>query len=246
MAIETATTRPARLAAQDRMRVLQADIMDLILERRLAVGDPMPTETELCAELGVGRNTIREALKVLQALGVVEIRHGFGTFVAATSFESLAESLAFRGRLSLQNGGHEAKELVDVRQALESGLIGLAMDVMTDVDIAALEERVATMEEHARAGQHFIEVDRDFHRLLYVPLHNDLLSSLLDVFWKAYRQIHLETGIVIESLLDNAAQHRAILDAVKAGDKARAAELVGDHFQGIRDHLDEMPGATAG
>ena len=69
-------TQGARFSAQNRMRALQTDIMNLILERRLSPGDPMPTEAELSEELGIGRNTLREALKVLQALGVVEIRHG--------------------------------------------------------------------------------------------------------------------------------------------------------------------------
>ena len=74
---------PARFSAQARLRALQADIIELILERELVTGDPLPTENELAAALGVGRNTLRESLKVLQALGVIEIRHGFGMFVAA-------------------------------------------------------------------------------------------------------------------------------------------------------------------
>ncbi len=229
--------RPARFGAQDRMRTLQNDIMDLILSRNLDVGDPMPTEGELCAALGVGRNTVREALKVLQALGVVEIRHGFGTFVAATSFASLGSSLAFRGRLSLRHGGHEALELVDVRQALESGLIGLAIDAMDEDDLEKLESRVEAMEALAARGRHFIDEDQDFHRLLYTPLHNELLSNLLEVFWNVYRQIHEEAGVEQHSLNETAHMHRLILEAVRAGDKALAAERLNAHFRGIREHL---------
>lgn len=236
MTTESVSVRPA-LAAQERLRVLQGDIMDLILRRNLDVGDPMPTETELCAELGVGRNTIREALKVLQALGVVEIRHGFGTFVATTGFGPLASSLAFRGKLSLRHGGGEALELVDVRQALETGLIGLAMDVMTDEALDGLEECVRAMEDRAAAGVAFTDVDQEFHRRLYEPLHNDLLTSLLDVFWVAYSEIHAEAGVVHGSLIETAQQHRDILDAVRIGDGKRAAKLVAAHFHGIRDHL---------
>ncbi|MBS1674552.1 MAG: FadR family transcriptional regulator [Actinobacteria bacterium] len=234
---ETATMRPARFGAQERMRTLQNDIMDIILTSGLNVGDPMPTEGDLCAALGVGRNTVREALKVLQALGVVEIRHGFGTYVASTSFESLSASLAFRGRLSLQHGGREALELVDVRQALETGLIGLAVDAMTPAYLSTLEERVTEMEQAAIAGRHFIDEDQDFHRLLYVPLQNELLSSLLEVFWNVYRQIHEEAGIEAHSLTENAHAHRLILDALRAGDKTLAAERLNEHFRGIREHL---------
>ena len=114
---------PARFSAQARLRALQADIMELILERELEAGDALPTENELSAALGVGRNTLRESLKVLQALGVIEIRHGFGMFVAPSNFDALADGLTFRGRLSLRHHGQEALQLVDVRQALEAGLI---------------------------------------------------------------------------------------------------------------------------
>ena len=79
---------PRRLGAQARLRALQAGIIELILERELEPGDPLPTENELAALLGIGRNTLRETLKVLQALGVIEIRHGFGMFVAASNFEA--------------------------------------------------------------------------------------------------------------------------------------------------------------
>ena len=121
----------ARFSAQARLRALQSDIMELILERELEAGDPLPTENELSVALGVGRNMLRESLKVLQALGVIEIRHGFGMFVAPSNFDALADGLTFRGRLSLRHQGLEALQLVDVRQALESGLIGSSIDVMT-------------------------------------------------------------------------------------------------------------------
>ncbi|RLQ82753.1 FadR family transcriptional regulator [Mycetocola zhadangensis] len=224
------------------MHALQNDIMDLILRRNLDVGNAMPTESELCAELGVGRNTVREALKVLQALGVVEIRHGFGTFVAATSFASLGSSLAFRGRLSLRHGGQEALELVDVRQALESGLVGSAIDATTEADIVILDELVTAMETRAQQGLAFLEEDQEFHRHLYTPLRNELLSNLLEVFWNVYRQIHEEVGVEQHGLIESAQQHREILDAVVHRDKILAAERINLHFTGIRTHLTALGG----
>ena len=182
---------PARFSAQARLRALQADIMELILERELEAGDPLPTENELSAVLGVGRNTLRESLKVLQALGVIEIRHGFGMFVAPSNFDALADGLTFRGRLSLRHHGQEALQLVDVRQALESGLIARAMDLMTPEHLAAVEESVLRMEALAGAGENFVDADADFHRRLFEPLNNELLVSLLGVFWQVYRRLHL-------------------------------------------------------
>lgn len=234
MASTSAAPAAARFSAQARLRALQSDIMDLILERGLDAGDPLPTENELVATLGVGRNALRECLKVLQGLGIVEIRHGFGMFVAPSNFEALADSLSFRGRLSLRHEGQEAMELVDVRQALESGLVGGAMDVMTPEQLAKIEAAVVAMEERAGRGEEFAEADARFHRLLFEPLGNHLLLNLMDVFWKVYRKIHLEVATENSDLLETAAMHRGIYEAVAAGDRAAASERLNRHFDGIR------------
>lgn len=226
---------PARFSAQARLRALQADIMELILERELDAGDPLPTENELSAALGVGRNTLRESLKVLQALGVIEIRHGFGMFVAPSNFDALTDGLTFRGRLSLRHHGQEALQLVDIRQALEAGLIAAAMDLMTAEHLAAVEESVLRMETLAGGGANFVEADAEFHRRLFEPLNNELLVSLLGVFWQVYRRLHVELGGAEGvDLREAAALHRGIYEAVSTGDKALAAQRLNGHFDGIR------------
>lgn len=239
MSISTVAPK-ARFSAQARLRALQADIMELILERDLDAGDPMPTESELCEVLGVGRNTLRESLKVLQALGVIEIRHGFGMFVAPSNFDALADGLTFRGRLSLRHEGLEALQLVDIREALESGLIGASIAVVTKEHLAGIEAAVAKMEELAARGEPFAEADAEFHRLLFEPLGNDLLMNLMSVFWKVYRKIHVQVGTGGSDLLHTAAQHRTIYDAVAAQDVATASQMLSSHFNGIRSKIREF------
>ena len=228
---------PARFSAQARLRALQADIIDLILERELEAGDPLPTENELSAALGVGRNTLRESLKVLQALGVIEIRHGFGMFVAPNNFDALTDGLTFRGRLSLRHHGQEALQLVDVRQALESGLIAGAMDLMTPEALAAVEESVLRMEALAGAGENFVDADAEFHRLLFEPLNNELLVSLLGAFRTVYCRIQRELGSDHTDPVAAAALQRSIYEAVAAGDAVLAAERLGRHFDGMRRRI---------
>ncbi len=236
----SAVVPQARFSAQARLRALQADIMELILERELEAGDALPTENELSLALGVGRNTLRESLKVLQALGVIEIRHGFGMFVAPSNFEALADGLTFRGRLSLRHEGLEALQLVDVRQALESGLIGSSIDVMTPEQLARIEAAVVRMEQLAALGESFTDADARFHSLLFEPLVNDLLTSLMDVFWKVYRKIHVEIGADTGDLTATAAVHRGIYNAVAQKDKPLASELLNRHFDGIRQRIAEV------
>jgi DNA-binding FadR family transcriptional regulator len=249
---------PPRFSAQSRLRALQADIMDLILDRELEPGDPLPTETELSAVLGIGRNTLRESLKVLQAVGVVDIRHGFGMFVATNNFDALADGLVFRGRLSLRHHGQEALQLVEARQALESGLIAGAMDRMTPQQLAGIEASVLRMETVARAGESMAEADEEFHRRLFEPFNNEMLAGLLDAFWKVYRRLQLELGGADAGGADSggadaggagadgggesglpqtAALHRGIYEAVAAGDKESAVRQLNSYFDGLRDRI---------
>ncbi|HJX77197.1 FadR/GntR family transcriptional regulator [Glutamicibacter sp.] len=240
-----ATIGPRRLDAKARLRALTSDITALILNRDLLAGDPLPTEQELMAELGVGRNSLREAVKVLQALGIIDTRHGFGMFVAENNLSALHDSLAFRGQMSLRHRGHEAGELVEVRQALETGLIGQAIRVVSEEHLLALEATVIRMEQSAQEGDMFADADRDFHRILFEPLNNTLLSNLLGVFWEVYHSIHDVIGEEQPdnpTLVETAAAHRAIFDAVRAKDIDAARLLLADHFQGIRQLLAVMRG----
>lgn len=197
------------------------------------------------AELGVGRNSLREAVKVLQALGIIDTRHGFGMFVAENNLSALHDSLSFRGQMSLRHRGHEAGELVEVRQALETGLIGQAIRVVSEEHLAALDATVIRMEQSAKEGDMFADADRDFHRILFEPLNNTLLSNLLGVFWEVYHSIHDVVGEEEPdnpTLVETAAAHRAIFEAVRAKDIDTARLLLADHFQGIRQLLARMRG----
>ncbi|WP_066288240.1 FadR/GntR family transcriptional regulator [Arthrobacter sp. B6] len=240
MALASREVSPARFSAQIRSHALQTRIMELILEQGLDVGDALPTESDLSAELGVGRNTVRESLKVLQALGVIEIRHGFGMFVAPNNFSALVSGLTFRGRLSLRHKGEEAMELIDVRQALESGLIGSAIDLMTAEHLADLRTTMEAMEAAAAKGEPLAEHDAEFHRRLYAPLNNELLINLMDVFWQVYRQIHEALGSGPVNLEEQARVHWDIYDAVEKKDKALASERLQRHFDGIRLKLKDV------
>lgn len=237
--VQLSTTPARRSDARARLRALTNDITTLILERGLLPGDPLPTEQELMAELGVGRNSLREAIKVLQALGIIDTRHGFGMFVAEENLNALHDSLAFRGQMSLRHHGHEANELVDVRQALETGLIGLAIRAVTEEHLDALEQCVIAMEERAAREESFVEQDKDFHRILFEPLENKLLTNLLGVFWDVYRTIYdaIGTDPEITQPAKTAQDHRDILDAVRSKDVDTARELISVHFHGIRTLL---------
>lgn len=221
---------------------LQQAVTDLILDRGLHVGDPVPPESELREIFGVSRNSLREALKMLQAVGIVEIRHGHGTFVSGHPLVALRRTLQFRARLSLQASGVAAQELVDVREALECGLVGRAIAAMDPQRLRRLDVIVSDMEERAARGESVRAADKEFHRVLFEPIDNAILGELLIVFWDVYSGIHQSvetpTGETTAHVTDTAAAHRDILNAVRTGDERAAAHLLSAHFAGIRALID--------
>ncbi|WP_309238477.1 FadR/GntR family transcriptional regulator [Actinoplanes aureus] len=230
-----AAANPRRPSRTDEV---QQQIKHLILERGLTAGDPMPTELELLEEINVSRNSLREALKALQAVGIVEIRHGFGMYVGTMSLVSLVDELTFHGRMSLQAGRNDLRHLVQIREVLESGLIqqvirergtGAAGDELTGV--------MEQMEAEARAGAVSAETDKRFHELLYQPLGNPLVIQLLAAFWDVYHALHAELDEADETPAEIAARHRRVYDAVRAGDVEESIAALNEHFSGIRRRL---------
>ena len=102
---------------------IQREVMQLILDRGLRAGAPLPTEAELMESLGVSRNSVREALKALQALDIVEIRHGYGTYVGEASLTPLIDGLTFRTLAQQGDDTGALAEILQVREVLEEGLV---------------------------------------------------------------------------------------------------------------------------
>ncbi|MDF2711984.1 MAG: hypothetical protein K0R62_7636, partial [Nonomuraea muscovyensis] len=186
----------------------QEGVKDLILRRGLVAGDPLPTESELMEELTISRNSVREALKALQAVGIVEIRHGFGMFVGRMSLAGLVDELAFHSRITLQDGRNHLGHLTEIREVLESGLVLRLIDLGDEADLGPVAEVMARMEAEAQVGAVSPETDRLFHDLLYRPLGNPLVSQLLGAFWDVYHQLRDEIGTPDETPEDVARRHR--------------------------------------
>ncbi|GAA4324762.1 FadR/GntR family transcriptional regulator [Actinomadura luteofluorescens] len=214
----------------------------MILERGLAVGDPMPTEFDLVEELDVSRNSLREALKALQAVGIVEIRHGFGMYVGSMSLDALVDELTFHARISKRQGRDDLAHLVDVREVLERGLVEQVIDRGLAAGNTELDEVMRRMNAEADAGQVTPETDRMFHELLYRPLANPIVNQLLGAFWDVYRTLQHDLAPVRQEASDVAQRHRDIYEALRAGDRRAAATAMAAHFRGIRERLAQARG----
>ena len=233
-----ADPRPVQRA---RTLLLQDQIKDLILQLDLSAGDAMPTEAELAGRLNVGRNSVREAIKALQAVGIVEVRRGLGMYVGKMSLGSLVDELTFHTRITLRDGRSGLAELTEVREALESGLAQRMITRQPRADLRELGQVLDTMAEEARAGRISPAIDRLFHEVLFRPLANTLVSQLLGAFWDTYHQIEHELAPPEEPAMAILERHHAIYTAVAAADPAATATAMAAHFAGVRHRLTVPP-----
>jgi DNA-binding FadR family transcriptional regulator len=238
---------PGRPARQQSRFDPQEEIKQVILERRLPAGAPIPTENELMAELGIGRSSLREALKGLQARGIVEVQHGRGMFVGRPSLDPLVDGLSFHGRLDgHRNDLTTAAELVDIRDILESALVGR---VATSADrelVAELEDAVSEMEAAVAAGEPLQEPDRRFHERLYSRLGNSLVQQLVQAFWDVLDAVRPQLASGTSDPAADVAHHRAILERVAAGDADGARAAMTEHFRGTHEWIRASLAAAGG
>ncbi|HEU5433624.1 MAG TPA: FadR/GntR family transcriptional regulator [Thermomicrobiales bacterium] len=225
------------LAIQDRLK-------RFIIERGYQPGDPLPAESELAHQLGISRPSLREAMKALQTLGVVEIRHGSGTYVGRFTLTPLMDSLAFSIRIDLGRDISTVRELLEIREILERELVARAADQATPEQLAALTAIVDRMAERGARGEMFTEEDRAFHETLYQPLGNPMVVQLLHAFWQVFFAVRDELPGMQADLVATAEGHRAIVAAVARRDRAAASAAMTDHFAGIQHRL-SAPIATS-
>ncbi|TWD79285.1 DNA-binding FadR family transcriptional regulator [Kribbella amoyensis] len=225
--------------AADNQSFIRDRMKSFILERGLKAGDPLPNEQELMAQLGVGRHPLREAMKALQAVGIIEIRHGHGTYVGAVTLGALEDGLAFRMSQSMAGDLRDVQNVLEVRQAIE---VGLAEDVVAHFGThgsESLDEIVERMEAKAAAGEYFPDEDWAFHRALYEPLGNALVIDLLSVFWRTFADVDSRLPGARYTPADAVGWHRDLLDTLRTGDPEAFARSMKSHFHGIHTRLED-------
>jgi DNA-binding FadR family transcriptional regulator len=220
-------------------------IVEFILNNGLNPGDPLPPETQLVEELGLGRSSIREAVKILQSLGIIEVRHGSGLFVRENNFDPIREIVGYGLRFDTRT----LKEITEIRLLLERAAIEEVVAKITNRDIKALEDLLKSWQQKLDEGKDNLQDDMKFHRILNRSLGNIMLMKLLEEFWVAFE--HYEKSENSEMLYEKPPQqeledHRRLLEAVKARDAALAVRVLQEHFQQLREnvHLDEKAPAA--
>jgi len=197
-------------------------IRERIVSGAWGPGDRLPKESELAAELGLSRNSLREAVRALSQLRVLEVKQGDGTYVSSLEPGLLLESTHFISQLLL---GETEIELYEVRRILEAAVAALAagrIDVEEKVELAQILERMG----EAKNVEELVEADVAFHAVVASAAGNAVLASLLASLATRTMRARLWHGREADRALDETRnEHRRIYEAIMAGDPdlARAA-----------------------
>ena len=197
-------------------------IRERIVSGAWGPGDRLPKESELAAELGLSRNSLREAVRALSQLRVLEVRQGDGTYVSSLEPDLLLESTGFISHLLL---GETELELYEVRRILEAAAASLAAG---RIDAAERSELTASLDRmrDARNVEELVEADVAFHAVIARAAGNAVLTSLLASLATRTMRARLWHGRQAAGALDETRdEHRRIFEAIMAGDPelARAA-----------------------
>ncbi len=209
---------------------VQEEIVRFIVNRALEPGDQLPPEGEIARSLGVGRNSVREAVGALRTLGVIDVKVGSGLFVRhldyipVHDYFSLAATFDFRKLL----------EIRDIRMYIEKGLVESVIERRTDSQTERIQAILDKWQAAADVGLYPVDLDRNFHQAFWHEIGNPMLSRILEIFWDVVRQGH-QRGILVDPLnkLEHYGLHRTMFEALVRGDAADLRQSITAHYNDV-------------
>lgn len=220
-------------------RAAMGQLRNYIEKNELKPGDRLPTELTLAQNMGISRGTVREALKALEALGIVETRRGEGMFLQAFSFKTVLRNIP----VALVFGPLELLELLQVRKALECQFIKQVASNLSETKLANLKEYLGEMLQCVAENDAVrnSEIDYLFHNELYFDQENELLLELIDTFVRFMN----EAGVGVSTATDleaNYQVHLELVSALEAKDGIKSSQCMAKHFsyaeQRVREYIE--------
>ncbi|MFF3496890.1 FadR/GntR family transcriptional regulator [Streptomyces sp. NPDC002795] len=181
------------------------------------VGSRIPTEPELVEQLGVARNTVREAVRALAHNGLLDIRQGSGTYVVATS--------ELAGVMQRRFAEAAPQDIAELRATLESSAAKFAAERRTERDLKQLDALLVRREEAWSSGdtEAFVSADATFHLAVVAASHNDVLTAMYADLGEVMRD-WLREDVGERLTAENHMDHATLVDAIRAGDAEAAAK----------------------
>ncbi len=227
--------RPKKISEE-----IVTQIKNLISQGELKPGERVPSERELAAFLGVSRPSVREAIMVLEAMGLVESRQGGGTFVRSLTETSLADPLLEM----VEKDPQLLHALAEVRMGLESWSAYLAASRATEEDLIRLKTIYEEMEAQAERGGWDADIDARFHYAITTATHNTLQLHVLNTIHSLFHatiQVALKEFYRKEESIDKLRrQHRAIFQGIMERDPEGARQAMLSHLRMVEEKLAQI------
>jgi GntR family transcriptional regulator, transcriptional repressor for pyruvate dehydrogenase complex len=242
---------PEGVVPADAEEGLAAERVVAYIERQiqsgqLKAGDRLPAERELARYIKVSRPSVRAGLRSLAAVGILESRHGAGSFITAGPPRLSTGPLSLLAALH----GFTRDDMFDARRVLEMGAARLAAERATGDDLATMSEEVAGMFASMEDPQSFLVHDVRFHRAVAMASHNPVLAALVEMVSTMVYERRRLTVERARDLKESAEMHRHIYSAIRDRDGDRARVAMSEHLdlarmaQASEELVDRRPAAT--
>ena len=211
-------------------------IKEMILDGRLKAGERLPPEKELSEQLGLSRSSLREAVKALEIIRILDVRRGDGTYVTSLEARLLTEAMAFIVDLQQDTS---VLELFEVRRMLEPAAAAVAARRISSDQLALLRASMATVRGDTSV-EDLVAHDTEFHRIIAQASGNSYLASLLDGLSGGTVRARVWRGLTEERAVTRTIdEHAAIADALGRGDSELVRSLLTVHIAGVENWLRE-------
>jgi len=202
-------------------------IHQIIQEQNLRPGDKLPSERELSEKLGAGRSSVREALRALELLGLIETRRGEGTFLKHYRHNRLIDILGF----FILRDAKTKKDLIEMRRMLELDAVRLACRRATDKHFEEMERILAIAEERVERGEVPTEEDYQFHRVICRSSRNSILHRIWTPLVEYSNSVRIESLSREGRARTAVMEHRQIMEAIREGNVNVAVERMRHHLE---------------
>lgn len=218
--------RPARLAT-----AVIEELVDWIVDGRVAAGEALPTESALCETFGVSRSVLREAVKAVEGMRLIRVQQGFGTTVLPMTTWDLMNPVVLAAVVRHDDKLLMLDHLLDVRSTLESHMAMNAAVIATEEQRAVLRDRMADLDAYVDDPQRFRGADVAFHDAVHMASGNLLGRAIVTtLIHEAYNSMRFVGEPSTEERRVSNEEHRQILNAIADGDADAAAEAMRRHI----------------
>jgi len=206
-------------------------IKDALINKELKPGDFLPSEVDLAKNLGVGKSSVREALKMLQASGVVEVKRGHGTVICKHPGQDSVNLLIFQLIMEERN----IQDIIDLRMVFEPAFTVMAMNRASDKEIQSIRKTVERFEESIKRGIQKADDDLAFHLAILRATHNPFVIRIGETIFQLFKSsINMSMRTIPEVALRD---HKRIFKAFVDKDEDKLVEAVVASFEGWKMSL---------